>query len=376
MSFSWRLGRIAGINVFVHWTFVILLGWIALIYYLPHHSVADAVLGVAFIIALFGIVVLHELGHALAARRYGIATRDITLLPIGGVARLERMPEDPKQEIVVALAGPAVNVVLAAILFVVLSLGAGFQDYGAVVQVGGHFLNQLLWVNIVLAGFNLLPAFPMDGGRVLRALLAMRMDYAVATQRAARVGQAMALLFGFIGLLYNPFLIFIALFVWQGAEAEAAFVQMRSALSHIPVANATVRDVRVLSPSDSLEHALEQTLISFQQDFPVVEDGRLVGLLTRNALMSALARHGRDIPVSDAMQREFVTADAREMLDAALLRLNRTSAQSLPVVSDGRLVGLVTPDSVSERVLIQEALRRSVPRGPTASHLPASPNPS
>jgi Zn-dependent protease len=225
MSWSWRLGRIAGIDVYVHATFLLLLGWEALRHYRAHGDPAEVIGGLFFILVLFGIVALHELGHAMAARRYGIGTRDITLLPIGGVARLVRVPRDATQELVVALAGPAVNVVFAAVIYLVLALGRGPLPFGEALDVGGGFLDRLFWMNVSLAVFNLLPAFPMDGGRVLRAVLAMRLDYARATQVAASVGQAMALLLGFWGLIYDPFLVFIALFVWLGAAEEAGKLQ-------------------------------------------------------------------------------------------------------------------------------------------------------
>jgi len=226
MSWSWKLGRIAAIDVYVHFTFFLLLGWEALRDYQAHGDTAEAISGLVFILILFGIVVLHELGHALAARSYGIRTRDIMLLPIGGVARLERMPRDPGQELVVALAGPAVNVVLAVVIYLVLALGRGLSPFGEALQVGGGFLDRLFWVNVSLAVFNLLPAFPMDGGRVLRAALAMRLDYARATQVAATIGQGVAILFGILGFIYDPLLIFIALFVWFGAAQEANQVQV------------------------------------------------------------------------------------------------------------------------------------------------------
>jgi len=359
MKWSWRIARIAGIDLYVHVTFLILVGWVALSHYLARQSAADAFTGVAFIFSLFGIVVLHELGHALTARRFGIPTRDITLLPIGGVARLDRMPQDPKQELLVALAGPAVNVVLAAILFVVLELGQGLSAYGDVVRVGGRFLDQLFWVNVSLAAFNLLPAFPMDGGRVLRGLLALRMDYLRATQLAAGIGQAMAVLFGFVGLFTNPFLVFIALFVWLGAAGEASMVQMRSALAGIPVQKAMVTDFRTLAPDDPLGRAVDYVLAGFQQDFPVVEEGRVVGVLTRSDLLNALARRGKEVRVGDVMQRDIETGGPRDMLEGVLGRLQRRRCHTLPVVQNGQLVGLLTADNLGELLMIEQALRKA-----------------
>jgi Zn-dependent protease/CBS domain-containing protein len=359
MSWSWRIGRIAGIDVYLHGTFLILIAWVALTHYFAHYSLTEAVAGAGFVLSLFGIVVLHELGHALAAGRYGIATRDITLLPIGGVARLERMPEDPKQELVVALAGPAVNVVLAAILFAILQVGEGLSSMDGVMLVGGKFLDQLLWVNVSLAVFNLLPAFPMDGGRVLRAFLAMRMDYVRATQTAASVGQAMALLFGFIGLFINPFLVFIALFVWMGAAQESSMVQMRSALGNIPVQRAMITQFHVLSPDETLRRAVEHVLQGFQQDFPVVEGDRVVGILTRADLLSALAQRGQDDLVGEIMKRDFETASPFDMLGVVLGRLQERGCRTMPVVYGSRLVGLLSADHLSEMLLIQEAERKT-----------------
>jgi Zn-dependent protease len=230
MSWSWRIGRLAGISLYVHATFVLLLAWVAVREW-SYGAVAVAS-SLVYIVALFGIVVLHELGHALTARRYGIVTRDIILLPIGGVARLERMPRDPRQELLVALAGPAVNVAIAIVLYVALRLTGALpaEDLYTVDILSSTraFAYQFVIVNIMLAVFNLLPAFPMDGGRVLRALLAMRMSsYARATTIAARVGRALAVVIGAIGLFefQNPFWVLIALFVWAGAGSEAAAVQ-------------------------------------------------------------------------------------------------------------------------------------------------------
>jgi Zn-dependent protease len=228
---TWHLGTVAGIAVRMHATFLLLLAFVGWQHWLQDRSVASVIGGVAFILALFTCVVLHEFGHALTARRFGIATRDITLLPIGGVARLERMPDEPLQELWVALAGPAVNVVIAVALYGWLAATTGLVPAEEVDVARGPFLERLMFVNMALVGFNLIPAFPMDGGRVLRAALATRLEYTRATQIAANLGQGIAFLFGLLGLTGNPLLLFIALFVWIGAAEEASVVQMKSALA-------------------------------------------------------------------------------------------------------------------------------------------------
>jgi Zn-dependent protease/predicted transcriptional regulator len=323
---------------------------------------AAALSGIAFILALFACVVLHELGHALTARRYGIRTRDITLLPIGGVSRLERIPDDPRQEVWVSLAGPAVNVVIAAALYAWLLLSQTLRPFSALTMAGGPFLERLLLVNVSLAVFNLLPAFPMDGGRVLRALLAMRMDYVRATQVAAYVGQAMALAFGLLGLFTNPFLVFIALFVWIGAAQEASMVQMRTGLSGIPVSRAMLTDFHSVAPDDAAKRVLDLILAGSQQDFPVVDGGqggRVAGVLLRSDVLKALAQRGSDWRVRDIMRREFEVVDAADMLDTAFARLQSCNCHTLPVTSRGALVGLLTMENVGEFLLIQSALGRS-----------------
>jgi Zn-dependent protease len=357
MSWSWRIFRIAGIDVYVHFTFFLLLAWVAYTYQLP---------GLFFVLALFGIVVLHELGHALAARRYGIGTRDITLLPIGGVARLERMPEVPQHELVVALAGPAVNVALALVFGLLLLLSLGLSAVSNVPALIGNFLFQMVAVNVILVLFNMLPAFPMDGGRVLRALLATRLDYVRATQVAATIGQFMAILFMLAGL-FNPafpMLILIGVFVWLGAAQEARMVQMRSAIEGIPVRRAMITDFRTLDGGDTLARAAEHLLAGCQQDFPVTESDRLVGVLTRSDLAAGLAQGGPSTRVRDVMQREFITTDSRQMLQPAFARLQEGGCHTSPVVEDGRLVGLLTADNVAEVLMIQDAMREAAKRKP------------
>ncbi len=356
MKWSWKIGTFAGIDVYMHATFLILIGFVALSYWGVSQSLLSVAEGVGFILALFGCVVLHEYGHALTARKYGIKTRDITLLPIGGVARLERMPDQPQQELWVALAGPAVNVVIAAGLFVWLTLTSSMVPIWELSVSTGSFIERLIVVNLFLVGFNMLPAFPMDGGRVLRALLAMRMEYTRATSMAASLGQFLAIVFGFIGLFTNPFLLFIAFFVWIGAGQEASMVQMKSALGGIPVNQAMITNFSTLSPQDTLEEAVELILRGSQEDFPVTENGRVVGVLMRNDLFSGLKRHGNRAPVSEVMRRDFHTADSYEMLEVAFRNMQECQCHTLPVMHGGEIVGVLTMDNVGEFLAIQAAL--------------------
>lgn len=351
-SFGWSfgLGRIFGIELRVHATFLILLAWIALGHVIAGHGAMSAILGAATLLAVFGIVVLHELGHALVARRFGSATRDITLLPIGGVASLERMPEKPTQELLVAFAGPAVNLVLAAVAFAALSLlGLPLTMTHLNDPAGDHLLTQLFWVNVMLAGFNLLPAFPMDGGRVLRALLAMRMGRGRATAIAARVGRLLAVMLGIAGLFFSPMLVFVAFFVWIGAGAEAEQEIQRSVFQRHRVRDATITELATLRPDESLSRAVELTLRGFQTDFPVVDEGRIVGVLTQVGLVRALAEHRHGETVADAMNTDVVIVGASDSLDIVLEPLAR--GEPVLVGNDAVFEGMVTSENLRELML-------------------------
>jgi Zn-dependent protease len=356
MKWSWKIGKFAGIDVYLHTTFFLLIGWIALSYWFQENSIVAVISGVGFILALFASVVLHEYGHALTARKYGVKTRDITLYPIGGVASLERIPEDPKQELWVALAGPAVNVVIAAILFIWLGVTSALEPLSNISMTGGSFIERLMVTNLILVGFNLIPAFPMDGGRVLRALLALKLEYTTATQVAASIGQGVAFIFGFIGLFSNPFLVFIALFVWIGAQGEARMVRMKSALNGIPVSRAMLTNFEILSPEDKLSTVVDFVLSGDQKDFPVVSDGQVVGILTQSGLLNGLRGNGEDSPVANAMQKSFKTAEPFDMLESAFARLQNCNCHTLPILRYGQLVGLVTMDNIGEFIRIQSML--------------------
>jgi len=354
MAWSWTIGKIAGIDMKIHATFILILAWVGWGHWQKGEGVAGVAAGLIFILALFGCVVLHELGHALAARRYGIGTKDITLLPIGGVARLDRMPEDPRQEMVVALAGPAVNVVIAGLLFVWVQLSEGWQPLSSLNLTDGSMAERLMIVNLFLVGFNMLPAFPMDGGRVLRAFLATRTDYVSATQTAARVGQGMAFLFGFLGLLSNPFLMFIALFVWIGAGQEAEMVQVKSVLSGAPVGKAMQTHFRTIGVDDSLDYAVQLILTGSQHDFPVVDDEAVVGILLRADLFSALSSKA-SATAGEVMRKDFPVLDASDKLEDAFRKIQECECTTVPVLKDGKLAGLVTSENLGEYLMIQAA---------------------
>jgi len=356
MKWSLKIGTFAGIAVYVHATFLLLLGWIGLSHWMQYQSLLPTLLGVGFILALFICVVLHEYGHALAGRRFGIATKDITLLPIGGVARLERMPDKPNQELWVALAGPAVNVVIAAALGMYLYLTGHFQPVQQMGVTHGSFLERVMFANLFLVGFNMIPAFPMDGGRVLRALLAKRMEYARATRMAARIGQGLAFVFGFLGLFTNPFLVFIAFFVWIGAAQEAAMADTRSVLGSVTAKDAMIPEFRTLSPRDDLSQAVKFVLNGWQQDFPVVDQGRVVGMLVRADMIARLASGEVHARVREAMREDFPVASPLERLGSVFMRLHESEVATVPVMDNGRLVGLITLENMTEYTIIRAAL--------------------
>ena len=355
VKWSIRIGTIAGIRVELHVTFLLFLAWVALQQGLLAGDLARALAGVSRLILIFGCVLLHELGHALAARRYGIATRDIILLPIGGVARLTRMPENPRQEIVVAIAGPLVNVMIAGLIWLIAE-AAGTPLVLGLEQDG--LLSYLFAINVLMFSFNLIPAFPMDGGRVLRATLALRLPYVRATRIASTVGQAFALLFGVVGFFFNPMLMFVALFVFLAASEEYALVESRSSMSGLPARAAMATDFETLAPDDLLQHAVEMLMAGSQQDFLVVLNGTPVGVLSRGDLLRGLQRHGPQGTVGEAMTSEVVPADAAEPLEQAFQRMRERGVAALPVLHAGRLEGMLTLDNVTELLWVRDALRR------------------
>jgi Zn-dependent protease/CBS domain-containing protein len=356
MKWTWKIARIAGIDIYIHATFFLLIYFVGISYWSQEGNLAAVISGIGFILALFACVVLHELGHSLTARRYGIQTRNITLLPIGGVASLEKMPDDPRQEINVALAGPAVNFLIAFALYVYLDLSNTPVAAEEISVTSGSYLYRLMIMNIFLGGFNLLPAFPMDGGRVLRAVLALRMDHALATQKAASVGQFLALGLGLLGLIYNPFLVFIAVFIWFGATMENNAEQLKSVLGEATVRHAMLSEFHTLSPEDTLAKAIELTLAGSQKDFPVGYHNRLIKVLHHSDLIKGIQEQGESARISELALQDILTADINEPLRKLLERMQGNPAQMICVMDNSQVAGLLNLENILELIKIHDAI--------------------
>jgi Zn-dependent protease/CBS domain-containing protein len=359
MSWSWRVGQFAGIDLRVHATFLVLLAWVWTSFWLAGKSIDAIVAGAGFIAAVFACFALHEIGHAIAAQRVGIRTSGVMLLPMGSIARLEQIPEEwPKHQFGVALAGPAVNVTIAAILYAWLTLRHGWAPSSPLSVTAGPFVERLFVANLWLALFNLIPALPMDGGRVLRALLVPRVTYPEATQFAAFAGQCLAFVLAFIGLFSHPMLLFAAWFVWIGATQESEAAQTRPALSGTTAQAAMLTGFDELKPSESLADAVRLTLRGPQHDLPVVDQGRVVGILTRTDLLVAVAQYGLELSVTAVMRRRFQLAESTETLDIVFQRLAPCDCHTIPVIDNGRLVGLITMERLGEYLLADAATQK------------------
>lgn len=371
MTWSLKIARIAGINVYLHWTFLILLAWIFISNLNAGQSASEALIGVAFILALFACVVLHEFGHALAARRYGIQTQRITLLPIGGLAMLEKMPEKPSQELVVALAGPAVNVVIALLLAAYLAV-AGLEfptaqlEDPSQISLSKFFIPNLLIVNVLLFAFNLIPAFPMDGGRVLRAVLSMRYGRATATNIAAKIGQFLAIGFVFFGFMYDFWLIFIGLFIYLGASGEASYETQRSLLSRLTVGDVLMRQYTPLHAWETIGKAVGILLDGQEKEFIVTEENQIIGTISRDEIIRGLQQLGQEERLKRIVNPNWIRLPADMGLNEAYEQMARNKLSICPVYdSGGEFVGVLNQENILEAVMIESAREGSMakPRG-------------
>lgn len=360
MRWSYRLATIFGTEIRMHVTFVLLVAWYAWAAYQAGGQAA-AVASAVFLILVFVCVLLHEFGHILMARRFGIRTPEVLLSPIGGLARLERMPEEPRQELLVALAGPAVTLVLIVLFGLAVALVGDRANLWQFDPGHERLIPALFRLNIVLLLFNLLPAFPMDGGRVLRALLVSRKGMVAGTRIAARVGQIFAFGIGLLGLYGQPMLIIIAGFIYLAAEGEARAVETRAAGRGVTAAAMMITDLRTLPVYASLEDAVRLLLAGEQREFPIVDnDGRLEGLLTRDDLIRGLSTHGSGATVGTVMSQPVSGVSPSEPFEAALERLRESRLPALPVITPDRVVvGLITTDNITDLLLIRRHLTRT-----------------
>lgn len=370
MGSSLKLFTVRGIDIRLHVTFPLILLWAAFQFGLASGAgMAGAIFGVTAVSLLFVLITLHELGHSFAAQYYGVPVKQIILSPIGGVAQLMRMPEKPVQEFVVAIAGPAVNFILAGLMWLAaLSLDINLSNpLRVLVGLGGASLSSLFTYifvyNIFLAVFNLLPAFPMDGGRVFRSLLAMKLEYVQATRIAAAVGRGVAVLMGLYGLFNGGiFLILIAIFIYSGATQEEQMVRLRGSLRGFKVVQAYTPAAYQLSPYHNLQHVVDFLLVSGQSSFPVSHGELYVGFLTRGRLEQALQTRSPHTWIGDVMRRDIVPVTLSTDIYAVQQRLDAEKLDALPVVEDGRCQGIITRGNIRELFRLSRIAPGALPK--------------
>jgi Zn-dependent protease len=352
MKWSFSIGRLFGIPIRVHITFFLLLAFVAV----AGKTVQGAVFAVVFVILVFVCVILHELSHSLVAIRYGHKVRNITLLPIGGMAQMDEIPEKPREEIVISVAGPAASVGISAVLFGVIMLfkiPLGTPTSTSLYE--GNLIVSLFWINLFLAGFNLIPAFPMDGGRVLRGVLGVFMDHMKATRIAVFVGQVFAVILFFVGIFANIWLALIAVFIYLGAEGEERIWALRYALADAPVKSVMLEDFKALAPGDTLASAAELFLHTLQGDFPVLFGDRLMGILRREALIAGINDNKESGRVADFAEREFLATNEKEPLVQLYKKMAEKGLSMVPVVRDDKLVGIVTMEQIGRYHMVAAA---------------------
>ena len=364
MSWAYRVARVSGIDIKIHVTFllILLLGGME---WGRHHGTAGFVFGVLLMLALFTCVTLHELGHSLVAQYFKIPVREIVLLPIGGVAMLGKLPEKPRQELIIAAAGPAVNVVIAAALALVGAPvlatldGRGLLEGAAPAPSPATFLLWLLAANVTLVAFNMIPAFPLDGGRMLRAVLAMFTDYARATRIAATIGQAAAVLLGILGVMSGNFILaIIAVFIFFGAGMESFQAKAKTVLTTLRVGDAYNKHALSLVPADRISRVVDYILTSYQPDFAVVLGGNLLGVITRDDVLKALAQRPDDPYVAEVMDREVIRVEATDSLEAVQEQMTQERARLVAVYSGERFLGLVSAEDLREALSVLFFVRR------------------
>lgn len=351
MKWSLQIGKLFGIPIRVHVTFLLLLFFIGIVGSRQAGG-AGAAFGMISILFIFLCVILHEVGHSLTAIRYGINVKDIVLMPIGGVSRMEDIPEDPRKEITISVVGPLVSFVLAFIFFLIARVTDQSIDLRTLSLFSGNLVGNLFWINLILGLFNLVPAFPMDGGRVLRGILATSTDSLRATKIAVSIGQAFAILLFFFGIFFNWWMALIAIFIYLGAEGEERMVALRTTLGHSPVKVAMLTDVHTISPDQTIGDVLENICHGLQQDFPVIERGGVVGILTKEAIFAALHKHEKSALVRDIMQKDFVSTTEDASLSDIFRKMTAEKLSVIPVMRGKELRGMINLEQIGKYHMI------------------------
>ena len=356
MKGSLKLGTIGGIGIFVHWTFSLLIAFIIYVNYRTGYNAIQIVWSVLFILCVFATVFLHELGHSFAAKLFNIETKDITLLPIGGVSRLETLPEKPKEELIVTFAGPLVNIVLAFITGLFISFPATSEALAQELSVGvnanNFFLNFFI-VNIILAVFNLIPAFPMDGGRILRAILSFKFERHVATKIAARIGQFLAMGFILLGFFYNPFLIFIGIFVIMGAQMESKYADSKYSLQGYKVKDVLMKQYLTIDSAEPIKTAVDLLLDSQSKIFLITDNNQPVGTLNRDQIIMALSEKGENVIINSAMNKNLIYLDAETLLEDVFELIYKNKTNLMLIMENKQLVGTLDTENLLEFLLIK-----------------------
>ncbi|TDE06913.1 site-2 protease family protein [Flavobacterium sandaracinum] len=357
MKGSFKLGKIADIGIFVHWTFSLLILFIIFINYRLGQNATQILWSVVFILSIFITVVMHELGHALAAKKYHINTKDITLLPIGGLARLEKIPEKPIEELIVAIAGPLVNITLALITGIFITIPNTSEQLMAELSSGvnaNNFFLNFFFVNFWLAVFNLIPAFPMDGGRILRAILSFRLQRHIATRISARIGQFLALGFILLGFFTSPFLVIIGIFVIIGAQVEADYTESKFMLKGFKVHDVIMKDYPKIEATDTVKTAVALVLNSQNKNFLITESGIPVGTLNRDQIIMALSNKGEEEFISNVMDRNLIFLDAHSLLENVFELIQLHKSRLILVMENNEVAGTLDLENLMEFILINE----------------------
>lgn len=353
---SLNLGRIAGINLQVHWSFFLLILWIFASSINDGRNVDEGIHRILFVFAIFGCVILHELGHALTARRFGFETKQIVLLPIGGMAQMKKLPQKPSEELLVAVAGPLVSFAIAAFLYLIIAffqsveLSQETQNLDELLE--GNFLLKLFIINLMLAIFNLIPAFPMDGGRMLRAALAMKLTRSKATNIAANIGQLIAIIFIILGAKYNPFLVIIGIFILMAARTEDVYESSRSILSDYKVRKLLMTKYTILKYDDHLDKVVDVILASQEKEFVVVNNQKVVGVLTQNNVIKALSLK-ENFFLYEIMNKEFPCFSPEMNLRSAYEELATNQYSVGPVIENSKLIGILNMENIQEFLLFK-----------------------